>query len=103
VHFWNFHQRAFLAAPGRIEVNYFNEEPYPSIYFYLIIQRRTLYYGMNLIIPSFLISIMTVLGFTLPPDAGEKITLGTTCKDMACIMSKFCFVIIAHLDDQETS
>uniref|UniRef100_A0A914CWF6 Uncharacterized protein n=1 Tax=Acrobeloides nanus TaxID=290746 RepID=A0A914CWF6_9BILA len=76
---WN-----LLAAPGRIEVNHFNEEPYPSIYFYLIIQRRTLYYGMNLIIPSFLISIMTVLGFTLPPDAGEKITLEITILLSVC-------------------
>ena len=31
----------------------------------------------SLIIPSLLISLMTVLGFTLPPDAGEKITLGS--------------------------
>lgn len=32
--------------------------------------------GINLIIPSLVISIMTVLGFTLPPDACEKVTLG---------------------------
>ena len=51
-------------------------EPYVDIKFYLNIRRRTLYYGFNLIIPSLLISLMTVLGFTLPPDAGEKITLG---------------------------
>ncbi|VDK88015.1 unnamed protein product [Litomosoides sigmodontis] len=53
-------------------------EPYPTITFYLQIRRRTLYYGFNLLIPSLLISLMTMLGFTLPPDAGEKITLEIT-------------------------
>ncbi|VIO97033.1 Uncharacterized protein BM_BM2680 [Brugia malayi] len=53
-------------------------EPYPTITFYMHIRRRTLYYGFNLLIPSLLISLMTVLGFTLPPDAGEKITLEIT-------------------------
>ncbi|CAI5455874.1 unnamed protein product [Caenorhabditis angaria] len=70
---WN-----LLAVPAEHVVNTFGNEPYPSLFFYLIIQRRTLYYGLNLIIPSFLISLMTVLGFTLPPDAGEKITLEIT-------------------------
>ncbi|KAK6033067.1 Neurotransmitter-gated ion-channel transmembrane region, partial [Ostertagia ostertagi] len=64
------------SVPARNETNVFDDQPYPSLYFYLVIQRRTLYYGLNLIIPSLLISLMTVLGFTLPPDAGEKITLG---------------------------
>ncbi len=51
-------------------------EPYPDLKFYLRMRRRTLYYGINLIIPSLLITIMTIFGFTLPPDASEKITLG---------------------------
>uniref|UniRef100_A0A0R3RWT7 Acetylcholine receptor subunit alpha-type acr-16 n=1 Tax=Elaeophora elaphi TaxID=1147741 RepID=A0A0R3RWT7_9BILA len=53
-------------------------EPYPTITFYMHIRRRTLYYGFNLLIPSLLISLMTMLGFALPPDAGEKITLEIT-------------------------
>ena len=40
--------------------------------------RRTLYYFFNLIVPCVLISSMALLGFTLPPDAGEKLTLGWT-------------------------
>lgn len=59
-------------------------EPYVDVKFYLNIRRRTLYYGFNLIIPSLLISLMTVLGFTLPPDAGEKITLGEICYEIIC-------------------
>ena len=39
-------------------------------------RRRTLYYFFNLIVPCVLISSMALLGFTLPPDAGEKLTLG---------------------------
>ncbi|VDL73600.1 unnamed protein product [Nippostrongylus brasiliensis] len=40
--------------------------------------------GLNLIVPSLLISLMTVLGFTLPPDAGEKITLEITILLSVC-------------------
>ncbi|KAM3716234.1 Acetylcholine receptor [Dirofilaria immitis] len=50
-------------------------EPYPDLKFYLHLRRRTLYYGFNLIMPCILTTMMTLLGFTLPPDAGEKITL----------------------------
>ena len=39
-------------------------------------RRRTLYYFCNLIIPCILIASMAVLGFTLPPDSGEKLSLG---------------------------
>ncbi|XP_054718543.1 neuronal acetylcholine receptor subunit alpha-7-like [Uloborus diversus] len=53
-------------------------EPYVDITFSIHIRRRTLYYGFNLIIPCVLISSMALLGFTLPPDSGEKLTLGVT-------------------------
>ncbi|GMT07316.1 hypothetical protein PENTCL1PPCAC_29490, partial [Pristionchus entomophagus] len=76
---WN-----LLAVPAKNETKIFDGEPYPAVFFFLIIQRRTLYYGLNLIIPSLLISLMTVLGFTLPPDAGEKITLEITILLSVC-------------------
>ena len=34
------------------------------------------YYFFNLIIPCVLIASMAILGFTLPPDSGEKLSLG---------------------------
>ena len=51
-------------------------EPYVDITFTVKMRRRTLYYFFNLILPCVLISSMALLGFTLPPDAGEKLTLG---------------------------
>lgn len=51
-------------------------EPYVDITFTIRIRRRTLYYFFNLIVPCVLISSMALLGFTLPPDCGEKLTLG---------------------------
>ena len=51
-------------------------EPYLDITFVIKIRRRTLYYFFNLIVPCLLIASMAVLGFTLPPDSGEKLSLG---------------------------
>merc|ERR1719483_504648 len=53
-------------------------EPYLDITFIIKIRRRTLYYFCNLIVPCLLISSMAVLDFTLPPDSGEKLSLGVT-------------------------
>ncbi|XP_024085262.1 acetylcholine receptor subunit alpha-type acr-16 isoform X5 [Cimex lectularius] len=53
-------------------------EPYVDVTFTIKIRRRTLYYFFNLIVPCVLISSMALLGFTLPPDSGEKLTLGVT-------------------------
>jgi nicotinic acetylcholine receptor len=51
-------------------------EPYLDITYTIRMRRRTLYYFCNLIIPCILIASMAVLGFTLPPDSGEKLSLG---------------------------
>uniref|UniRef100_A0A1I7WBR2 Neur_chan_memb domain-containing protein n=1 Tax=Heterorhabditis bacteriophora TaxID=37862 RepID=A0A1I7WBR2_HETBA len=67
-----------MNTPGKRVVTFFGDESYHELYFYIHIRRRTLAYGINLIIPSLVISMMTVLGFTLPPDACEKVTLETT-------------------------
>ncbi|CAD5223652.1 unnamed protein product [Bursaphelenchus okinawaensis] len=63
------------------------EEPYPDVTFFLHMRRRTLYYGFNLIMPCILTTMMTLLGFTLPPDAGEKITLQIT------VLLSICFFL----------
>ncbi|KAL3311965.1 Neuronal acetylcholine receptor subunit alpha-7 [Cichlidogyrus casuarinus] len=54
------------------------EEQYYDLTYEMIIERKTLYYTFNLIVPCALISAMALLVFSLPPDAGEKISLGVT-------------------------
>lgn len=67
-------------VPGKRNEIYYNccPEPYIDITFFILIRRRTLYYFFNLIVPCVLIASMAVLGFTLPPDSGEKLSLGVT-------------------------
>ena len=73
-----YHPLIHAGVPGeRNEVFYeCCEEPYLDITFIIKIRRRTLYYFFNLIVPCVLIASMAVLGFTLPPDSGEKLSLG---------------------------
>ncbi|XP_052792178.1 neuronal acetylcholine receptor subunit alpha-10-like [Mya arenaria] len=53
-------------------------EPYPDFRFYVQIRRKPLFYVLNLIFPCTLISTMAFLGFLLPPDSGEKVSLEIT-------------------------
>ncbi|KAF0295737.1 Acetylcholine receptor subunit beta-like 1 [Amphibalanus amphitrite] len=47
-----------------------------DITFWITIRRKTLFYTVNLILPTVLISFLCVLVFYLPAEAGEKVTLG---------------------------
>jgi nicotinic acetylcholine receptor len=47
-----------------------------DITFVITIRRKTLFYTVNLILPTVLISFLCVLVFYLPAEAGEKVTLG---------------------------
>ena len=53
-------------------------EPYPDVRFYIVMRRRTLYYLFNIIFPCLWLTVLSLLGFWLPPDSGEKVTLGIT-------------------------
>ncbi|XP_035769367.1 CHRNA7-FAM7A fusion protein-like [Neolamprologus brichardi] len=64
-------------VPGRRNERFYDccKEPYPDVTFTVVMRRRTLYYGLNLLIPCVLISTLALLVFLLPADSGEKISL----------------------------
>ncbi|KAI1723953.1 neurotransmitter-gated ion-channel ligand binding domain-containing protein [Ditylenchus destructor] len=67
-----------IATPAQRKTADFGNNSFVELYFRLQIQRKTIYYGMNWIIPSILFLLSNVLGFTMPSECGEKITLQTT-------------------------
>ncbi|KAL3865574.1 hypothetical protein ACJMK2_042949 [Sinanodonta woodiana] len=52
--------------------------PFPDVTFTIHIRRRTLYYTYNVIVPCIMLSILTLAGFWMRPDSGEKVSLGLT-------------------------
>ncbi|KAI4875680.1 hypothetical protein NFI96_025854, partial [Prochilodus magdalenae] len=53
-------------------------DPYPDITYTLHLKRRASFYIFNLLIPCMMISFLAPLGFYLPADSGEKVSLGVT-------------------------
>ena len=83
-------------TPGRRNERFYDccKEPYPDVTFTVVMRRRTLYYGLNLLIPCVLISTLALLVFLLPADSGEKISLGKYRAEHACLS-----VLRAHVCD----
>ncbi|XP_028411581.1 acetylcholine receptor subunit alpha-like isoform X2 [Dendronephthya gigantea] len=52
--------------------------PYADLTYMIRIRRRTRFYYINLIIPCFVITALSILAFKVPPDSGERITLVIT-------------------------
>ncbi|XP_068600523.1 neuronal acetylcholine receptor subunit alpha-7-like [Brachionichthys hirsutus] len=69
-----------VEVPGQINQRSYDccEDMYPEVTFTIVMRRRTLYYSLNLLVPSILISTLALLVFLLPADSGEKISLGIT-------------------------
>nr|XP_015196630.1 PREDICTED: neuronal acetylcholine receptor subunit alpha-10 isoform X2 [Lepisosteus oculatus]XP_015196631.1 PREDICTED: neuronal acetylcholine receptor subunit alpha-10 isoform X2 [Lepisosteus oculatus] len=53
-------------------------DPYPDVTYTLNLKRRASFYVFNLLIPCVMISFLAPLGFYLPADSGEKVSLGVT-------------------------
>lgn len=53
-------------------------EPYSDVTFYLTLRRKPKFYQNSLFVPSALITVMAVLGYHLPVESGEKVSLQIT-------------------------
>jgi len=56
------------------------------------LRRKTLFYTVNLIIPSMLISLLSMVSFYLPTTAGEKITMS-----VSILLALVVFLQVVHL------
>ena len=52
------------------------DNPYIDITYTIKIRRRKLYYIVNIVTPCLMLAALTLVTFTIPPDAGEKISFG---------------------------
>ena len=53
-------------------------EPYPDVTYTLLLRRHASFYIFNLLLPCIMVSFLAPLGFYLPADSGEKVSLGVT-------------------------
>uniref|UniRef100_H9G647 Cholinergic receptor nicotinic alpha 10 subunit n=1 Tax=Anolis carolinensis TaxID=28377 RepID=H9G647_ANOCA len=69
-----------LGMPARRNVITYGccSEPYPDVTYTLHLKRRASFYIFNLLLPCVMISFLAPLGFYLPADSGEKVSLGVT-------------------------
>uniref|UniRef100_A0A0K0FBH0 Acetylcholine receptor subunit alpha-type acr-16 n=1 Tax=Strongyloides venezuelensis TaxID=75913 RepID=A0A0K0FBH0_STRVS len=64
-------------------------EPYYDVVFKFTLKRKTIYYGINLIIPCLIITLMTLIGFIFPSEAGEKTSLQISIMLSICIFQNY--------------
>ena len=69
-----------VSFPAARNVEYYAccSEPYPDVTFTLKLRRKPTYYVNHIIIPSVLITVISLLGFILPVESGEKVSLQVT-------------------------
>ncbi|KAL5006859.1 hypothetical protein ScPMuIL_015665 [Solemya velum] len=69
----NFQQKRQL-----VEFSCCPDNPYVFINYFIVIKRRPLFYIFNMMMPCVLITLVALLGFYMPSDSGEKISMGIT-------------------------
>ena len=53
-------------------------DPFPELIFRLLLTRKPAYYLLNIVAPCALIIVIALMVFWLPPESGEKVSLGIT-------------------------
>ena len=53
-------------------------DPYAFMKYSIVIMRRPLFYMFNLVMPCIMITLVALLGFYMPPESGEKVSMGIT-------------------------
>ena len=48
----------------------------PGVSFTLTLERKPMYYLLNIIIPAVILAALSALNFAVPVDCGEKLSLG---------------------------
>lgn len=71
--YWKSGTWDIIEVPAYLNIYEGNHPTETDITFYIIIRRKTLFYTVNLILPTVLISFLCVLVFYLPAEAGEKV------------------------------
>ena len=64
--------------PGRSELIYFAccpGVPYVRLQYEIVLQRRTVFYFVDFFMPTFLLNVLLLISYTLPPECGERMTL----------------------------
>ena len=51
---------------------------FPAVEYHVQMCRKPFYHTMYMIMPSFVLSLIALLMFWLPPESGEKVSLGIT-------------------------
>ena len=67
-----------LHAKRKVEYYSCCAEPYPDVTYTIQMRRKPLFYVFNMILPCWLITLVALLGFYVPSDSGEKVTMGIT-------------------------
>lgn len=69
-----------IGMPARRNVEYYSccAEPYVDVTYTIIIRRKPMFFTYNLVFPCVLLMGIGILVFCLPPESGEKVSLGVT-------------------------
>ena len=77
-HFIDEGEWVIKGMPVHYHLVVYSTGPYPTLVYTVIIERKPLYYIINIVLPTIFITVCGLLVFWLPPDSGEKVSLSVT-------------------------